>query len=122
STLRVPLDRHGRRIAPPAAGVLLTDYLAGMLGARPGDLIGLEALEGRQRTLELPLAGTVAEYFGVAAYLPLDAMDRLLGDGEVVSGALLAVDPAAVPAVLDALERRPRIAAIGQREVGIRNF
>src|SRR5690606_7660482 len=36
STLRVPLDRHGRRIAPPAAGVLLTDYLAGMLGARPG--------------------------------------------------------------------------------------
>lgn len=122
SELRRPLDQQGRRIPPPATGVLLTDFLAGMLDARPGDLLEFQSLEGRRRRWLLPLAGTVSEYFGVAAYLPLDSMNRLAGDGDVVSGALLRVDPAARAAVLDALERRPRVAAIGQREAGIRNF
>lgn len=122
SALRLPLDREGRRIAAPPTGVLVTDYLAGMLDAKPGDTLVFEALEGRQRTLSLPLAGTVSEYFGVAAYLPLEALNRLLGDGDVISGALLAVDPARRDQVIDALERRPRIASIGEREVGIRNF
>lgn len=122
SMLRRPLDESGRRIPAPPAGALLTDFLAGMLAARPGDLLEFEALQGRQRTLLLPLAGTVSEYFGVAGYLPLEAMNRLLGDGDVVSGALLAVDPAQRGAVMDQLERRPRVASIGQRDVGIRNF
>ena len=122
SLLRRPLDSSGARIDAPAAGVLVTDFLAGMLDARPGDLLEFVSLEGRQRTLTLPLAGTVSEYFGVTAYLPLDTLNRLLGDGDVITGALLTVDAARRAEVIDALERRPRIASIGQREVGIRNF
>jgi putative ABC transport system permease protein len=101
---------------------LLTDYLAGMLGARPGDPIELETQEGRRRVLRLPLAGVVSEPFGVQAYLPLATLARAMGDGEQVSGAVLAVDSAALPRLFAALERRPTVAAIGQRRVGIRNF
>jgi putative ABC transport system permease protein len=51
-----------------------------------------------------------------------DAMNRLLGDGDVVSGAYLLVDRDAREPVYRALEERPRVAGIGVREVTIANF
>jgi putative ABC transport system permease protein len=120
--LRRTLDARGEPIRPPPHGVLLTDYLAGMLGVRAGDRIELETLEGRRRMLRLPVAGVVDEPFGVQAYAPLEAMDRLLGDGERIDAAVLAVDAVAMPRLLAELERRPAIAAVGQRRAGIRNF
>lgn len=122
AVLRRPLDSAGQSIQPPVYGVLLTDYLAGMIGAHAGDSIELETLSGRRRTLRLPLAGTVSEPFGVQAYLPIATLDRLLGEGERVSGAVLSVDSAALPRLFDALERRPAVASVSQRRVGIRNF
>lgn len=120
--LRRTLDSRGRPIAPPLRGVLLTDYLAALLGARAGDTIELETLEGRRRVLRVPLAGVVSEPFGVQAYLPLSTLDRALGDGERVSGAVLSVDSAALPRLFAALERRPTVAVVSQRRVSIRNF
>ena len=120
--LRRNLDRDGRQLAPPAQGVLMTDQLATMLGARPGDRITFEILEGRRRVLVLPLAGLVSEPFGVTAYLPLATLNRLLGDGERISGAALSVDANQLKQVIDRLHRRPLVAAVSQRMVGIRNF
>lgn len=120
--LRRTLDAAGRYIDPPPRGVLLTDYLADMLGAQPGDSIELEILEGRRRVLRLPLTGVVSEPFGAQAYMPLTAMDRALGDGERVGGAVLAVDSAALPSLFEDLDRRPGVAAVTQRRVAIRNF
>jgi putative ABC transport system permease protein len=120
--LRHPLDRSGRPITPPPGGLLLTDYLADMLGARPGSPIELETLLGRRRVLRMPLSRVVDEPFGVQAYLPLETLDRELGDGERLDGAVLAVDSAATAPLYAALERRPAVAAIDQRRVAIRNF
>ena len=120
--LRRNLDQQGREIKPPLQGVLMTDQLATMLGARVGDRIRFETLEGRRRVLVLPLAGLVSEPFGVNAYLPLSTLNRLLGDGERISGAALSVDLDQLPAVIGDLHRRPLVAAVAQRLVGIRNF
>lgn len=120
--LRRTIDRAGRPLALPPGGVVLTDYLAGMLGARLGDTIWLETLDGRRRVLQLRLTGLVGEPFGSQAYLPLATLDRLLGEGERVDGAVLAVDSGDMPRLFAALERRPYIAGVDQREVGIRNF
>lgn len=122
ATLRQALGTDGRPIRERPRGVLLTDYLARMLDARPGDAVELTTLDGRRRTARLPLAGTVAEPFGAQAYLPRAAVDRLLGEGERVSGAVLAVDTAVLPRLLDALERSPAIMGVDQRLAGIRNF
>ncbi|HEY5612166.1 MAG TPA: ABC transporter permease, partial [Lysobacter sp.] len=120
--LRRNLDHQGRQIMPSAAGVLMTDQLATMIGARAGDRITFETLEGRRRVLELPLAGLVSEPFGVKAYLPLATLNRLMGEGERISGAALSVDGASLPDVIRHLHRRPLVSSVEQRLVGIRNF
>lgn len=120
--MRRTIDRRGNVLSLPPAGVVLTDYLAKMLGAELGDVIELETLDGRRRTLQLPLTAVVGEPFGAQAYLPLATLDRLLGEGHRVDGAMLAIDARQLPVLFEALERRPAIASIDQREVGIRNF
>jgi len=64
----------------------------------------------------------VSEYIGVQAYMSLDAMNRLLGDGDVISGAYLKVDAAQQTALYRLLERRPRVAGIGARLLAVQNF
>lgn len=120
--LRRTLDDRGVPVQPSPQGVLLTDYLADMLGARLGDRIELETLEGRRRVLRLPLAGVVSEPFGVQAYLPLSTLHRTIGDGERISAAVLSVDAMALPRLFHDLDRRPVVASVSQRRVGIRNF
>jgi len=52
------------------------------LELKPGDSVEVEQLQGERRRFELPIAGTVKEFIGISAYLELDAMNRMLGEGE----------------------------------------
>lgn len=120
--LQRALDQSQQPIAPPVRGVLLTDRLAESLGAQPGDLIEFRTLDGRRRVLNLRLSGLVGEPFGVQAYLPLDSLNRLLGDGDLMSGVVMSVRADALAGLLQQLQRRPQVASIEQRVVAIRNF
>ena len=116
------LDTRLRRVALPANGIVLTDFLATKLGVRRGDLLQVELLEGRRLVHEVVLAGVVKEYIGVSAYMDLHALNGLMHEGPALSGAWLAIDSAALPTLLDRLGRMPRVAGVAQREHEIRNF
>jgi len=120
--LKRVLDTRLQPAALPAAGLLLTDYLAELLAARPGDLLEVEFLEGHRRTLAVPLAGTVHEYLGVSAYARRDYVNRLLGEGAALSGAWLALESGARPGVVAALRERPRVAAVTDRAAMVQSF
>ncbi|ROQ20724.1 putative ABC transport system permease protein [Marinimicrobium koreense] len=116
------LDDQLQPIAIPDEGVLLTDHLATMLGIGVGDTLQVKVQEGRQPELAIPVAGLVTEFIGVGAYLRQDTLARLLGEGDTVSGAFLAVDPELVEEVNRRLEAMPRVAGVNQRDTTIRAF
>jgi putative ABC transport system permease protein len=120
--LRRPVDARLKPIVAPASGVLLTDYLQHLLHVEVGDLLEIDVLQGRQAHIEVAVAGFVHEYIGAQAYMDLDAMNRILGDGDVVSGALLAIDGQAGPDLFARLDRRPRIAGFSERKADIQSF
>ncbi|MDX2300376.1 MAG: FtsX-like permease family protein [Xanthomonadaceae bacterium] len=120
--LKTPVDSRLRPIVLPPDGLVMTDYLAQLLDLQVGDEVQVEVLEGRQARLSVPLTAVVSEYIGVQGYMRLDALNRRLGDGDVISGALLRVDPARQEALYRRLEARPRVAGIGARVIGIKNF
>ena len=113
--LRRPIDAQLRRIVLPEDGLVLNDYLAARLGVGVGDRVWVEVLEGRRQQLALPVARLVREHVGLQAYMNLDALNRALGDGDLISGALLTVDDGLEPAVFSALDRRPRVIGAGSR-------
>lgn len=119
--LKRPVNRDLRAAPIPDSGLLITDQLGEILGVRPGDTIEVQVLEGRRRTVVLPVVGFASEYIGVQGYMTLDALNRALGEGDLIGGARLRVDPEARADVERRLEARPRVAGLGVRELEIRN-
>ncbi len=111
-----------RPVALPAEGVVLTDYLADLLGVRPGDRVTVEILEGSRPVREVPVADVVHQLIGVSAYMDLDALNRLLREGHAISGAYLAIDERYAPDIYRALKDMPRIAGTVVRTQEIKNF
>jgi putative ABC transport system permease protein len=116
------LDVNGREVDVPADGVLLSAKLAEVLGVKPGQAVTAEVLEGERPVRELPVVATVDDASGINAYMDLRAANRLMREGDVISGAALSTDPAATDALYAALKQMPRVAGVGVKAASMRSF
>jgi putative ABC transport system permease protein len=116
------VDADGRAAVPRGDGLLLTDRLAAKLALRPGDAVQAQVLEGRARTLTLVVQGTVREAMGLNAYMTRSALNRLLGDGDLAGGFVLALQPGAEPGLLAATRQMPRVAGAFSKAGMLRNM
>jgi putative ABC transport system permease protein len=116
------VDVDLRQTLPAGDGIVLTDRLADKLGLRVGDVVQAEVLEGRTRTLHLVVDATVREMMGLNAYMNRDALNRALGDGDLSSGFVLALEPGAEPGLLAATRKMPRVAGAFSKANMLRNM
>ena len=112
--LRRLMGGDGAAHALPDAGLVVTQNLARALGIRPGDRVELDLLE-RGITRSTAIAGVLDETIGVSAYMERRALNRLLGEGDVATGAALSLAPGAMEAVTRAMRSRPVISGIASR-------
>jgi putative ABC transport system permease protein len=120
--LRRILGADLQRVKLPPVGVVLTDYLAELLDISPGDLLTVEVLEGNRPVLQVPVAGLSSEYLGVSVYMQRAALNRLMQEGNVVSGAYLEVDKKYNGRIYSELDGMPGVAGTIVRESAIRSF
>jgi putative ABC transport system permease protein len=116
------IDAQGREVLLEGRGLVLTDRLAAKLGLRLGDTVKVEVMEGRERTLDLPVAGLVREMLGLNAYMDRRSLNLLLGDGEVSSGHVLAIERGSEARLLDATKALPRAAGAWSKATMLRNM
>ena len=116
------LDTELKVIDLPQEGVILTDYLAELLHIQPGDMLTIEVLEGNRPMVQVPVVGTAKEYLGVNAYMQREALNRLLKEGDAISGALLKVDEHYQREVYAELKDMPRIAGVVEQKSAIKSF
>ncbi|KYF61936.1 ABC transporter permease [Sorangium cellulosum] len=122
ATLHRTVDRHGAIVPVPDEGLLLGAYLARKLGVRPGDVVTVEVLEGRRPVRQVPVAALIDDLVGASATMDLDALNRLLGEGDGISGAYLAVDRLAEEAVHERLKRTPAVAGVSTTRAARESF
>ena len=120
--LRRILDADLQRVSLPAGGVVLTDFLAELLGIEPGELLTVEVLEGNRPVLEVPVVGLTSEYLGVSAYMQRATINRLLQEGNAINAAYLDIDERHSERIFRALDGMPRVAGTIVRETAIRSF
>ncbi|HAU56428.1 MAG TPA: ABC transporter permease [Comamonadaceae bacterium] len=116
------IDVDGRQVRPNGDGLLLTDRLADKLGARVGDTVRVEVLEGRQRTLDVRVDATVREMMGLNAYVPRATLNRWLHEGDVASQFAVALEPGSEPRFLEATKALPRVAGAFSKATLLRNM
>ncbi|MFN7922225.1 MAG: FtsX-like permease family protein [Bryobacteraceae bacterium] len=120
--LRHPHDSALRPIELPPEGLLLNSRLAEILGAKPGDLVTVEVLEGSRRKGRIPVTSVSDEPVGLNAYMDTSALARFLREGQTVSGVFLTVDPTLAPALYAKLKRTPAVSGVAVREVMLASF
>ena len=116
------VDVNGGAMALPPGGLVLSLKLAEVLGATLGDVLMVEVLDGRRPARLAPVTGIVEEYMGTAAYMEIDALRRLAGEGESLSGAFLKVDPAMVDRLYRRLKDTPMVAGVSLKRSAIESF
>lgn len=87
------LSTEERPMTMPDHGLILSDALAEALAVRPGDLVTVEFLEGRRRTVTMPVSGLSLGYVGLGAAMEIGALNRAMGEGALISGVNLRIDP-----------------------------
>jgi putative ABC transport system permease protein len=122
SRLRRVLDDELRVVTLPREGLVLNDFLAEYLDARPGDTVGLEFLEGRREQVAVPVTGVVREFTGATGYMDLEALNRIMREGTAISGAWLSVDHRARDDIVRTLKDVPRVAGVTDRLTAVQNF
>ncbi|NBX60799.1 MAG: FtsX-like permease family protein, partial [Opitutaceae bacterium] len=116
------IDATGHEISPPPHGVILSAKLADVLGAKIGDTIMLEALEGRQPITPLPIVALAEDFTGIAAYMDLHAINHFLGEGDVITGASIGLDFSQRANFLAALKEIPRVSSVAIKETMRQSF
>ncbi len=107
----------------PRSGIVLNEYLGkDILGLDVGDLVTIEVLTGSQPVREIPVVALVRQYLGVGAYMNLEALDRLMHEGNVISGAYLYIDEAQADEIYQQLKERPRIVGTAVRAQELKNY
>ena len=92
----------------PDSGLILSEALADALDVRPGDLLTVEVLEGARPILTLPVSGISLGYVGLGAAMDIGALNRLMGEGALISGLNLLIDEREETAFYAAAKAAPK--------------
>lgn len=116
------IDERLRPVSPPEDGVILGEKLAELIGARVGDRVTLEVLEGARPTREVLVVGVVQEFLGNAPYMNIAALNQLLQERRTASGAYMRVDSIYLDELYRTLKETPGVAGVTVKKAAVENF
>jgi len=122
SSMHRLIGKHGEVYDVPPEGLVLNRELADLLHVRAGDRVTLHVLEDTRPVAEIRVSKIVDEMLGIGAYMDLDALHRLMDEGNVASGAYMTVDPLSMRGIYERLKETPAVAGVTIRRATIEAF
>lgn len=122
SELHRLMDVHSHRVPLPPEGLVLSEKLGEVLHLNVGDTVHVETLEGERPAVDLPVVGLVTDFAGTAVYMRRDALNRLMHEGDVVSGTFVAADADQLDKLYSKLKESPRVGSVSIKGAAIRSF
>ncbi len=116
------LDGALMPVTLPGEGIVISDALARVLKLRRGDRVEVAVLEGRRQTLDVPVSAIITGFIGLTAYMDLAALNRLLDEDSVISGAYLMLDHAQTDTLFAALKQMPAASFIALQYAAVAKF
>ena len=116
------MDVHEQVIEVPEDGLMLSDKLAELLHVGIGDLVNVQVLEGERPRREIPVAAIITEYGGTNAYMNQQALNRMLREDALMSGAFLQVDSQRSDQLYRELKLTPSVAGVTIKSAALKSF
>jgi putative ABC transport system permease protein len=116
------VDDQMQPVVLPQDGLVLNSKLAELLEVEIGDTVTVEILQGSRRVCDVPVTGLTTEFLGTFCYMNIQALNRLLGEGESFTEAYLTVDDSRLDELYRRLKQSPRVASVTIKRTSIRTF
>jgi putative ABC transport system permease protein len=116
------IDIDLRPVVLPESGLAISDALAEILGVQVGDYVEVELLEGQHRTVSLPVAARVEDYFGIQGMMDAEALSRLMREAPAVNSVILSVDENELDPLYDAIKGMPTVSGMALQSASLANF
>ncbi|GAA0316424.1 ABC transporter permease [Sphingomonas oligophenolica] len=109
------VDVHGVMSQPPPQGTVITGRMAKLLDVRRGDFVTVAITDGERPTLRLRVTDILDSPFGSSAVVDRATFNRLLREGDTLSGAYLEIDSRALAQIYARLKQSPMVAGVTVR-------
>ncbi|WP_445504391.1 ABC transporter permease [Microvirga sp. G4-2] len=116
------IDENLRPVVLPESGLAISAMLAQILGVQVGDDVEVDLLDGQRRTVTLPVASLVEDYFGIRGMMNADALSQLMREAPVVNSVHLALDESRLDALYDTIKELPSVSGLALQRVSLANF
>ncbi|PJZ53810.1 ABC transporter permease [Leptospira adleri] len=120
--LRRLVGKKRNILTPPSSGVFLNSGVAEKMKIKTGSQIQMEILEGNRKKIAVRVDGLVEELLGQGAYMDLNSVNQLLGEGESVNLIALRTDAKEESALLSRLKDVPKISGVSTRAGSLKVF
>jgi putative ABC transport system permease protein len=115
------LDLDFKPVTLPRSGLVINERVAQLLRLRTGDVVEVEVLEGRRGVRHVPVTEVIRSYFGLTAYMHLDALDALMY-GPRLTGVHIAYDAGRQGELFGAIKETPGIGSIALQRHALARF
>jgi putative ABC transport system permease protein len=119
---RQVLDSRRRPVSLKGEGLLLGRELARRLEVGIGDEVRVEVQDGGRPVRQARVAYLVDDLIGISAYMDIEALDRLIGDDRVITGATLSVDRTRLDEIYARIKELPLVAGVGRTDLFKQQF
>lgn len=116
------LDADFAPVTLPSTGLVVGERVAEVLALRRGDVVEVEVLEGRRGVRTVPVTEIIKSYFGLMAFMDIDALHELVDDAPRASGVHIAYDALSQNALFAAIKSTPAIGSIGMQRHALARF
>ncbi|MFM9847966.1 MAG: ABC transporter permease [Hyphomicrobiaceae bacterium] len=115
------LDCDHRPIPLPPHGLVINSHVAKLLKVGKGDMLDLEILDGRRGSRRVVVAEIANSYFGLTAFMDLEALNRLMYDAQL-TGVHISYDSLDETRLFSAIKSTPGIGSIALQPQALRRF
>jgi putative ABC transport system permease protein len=116
------IDIDLKPVTLPEGGLAISAWLARILNAHVGDLVEIDLLEGQKRTITLPVAALLEDYFGIQGMMSAQALAGLMREAPAVTSVNLSLDMNERGRFYDAIKQLPTVSGTVLQGISLANF
>ena len=120
--LRQIIDVNLRRVELPEGGLAISALLADILDVKVGDLVEIDLLEGQHRTLSVPVATLVEDYFGIRGMMDNASLSRLMREAPSINSVNISVDEKSLDELYARVKELPSVSGMALQRASLENF
>jgi putative ABC transport system permease protein len=109
-------------VALPENGLAISAWLAGILGVHVGDSVEIDLLDGQRRTVSLPVAALIEDFFGLRGMMDLESLARLTREAPTVTAVSVELDANKADLFYDKVKTMPAVSGIGIQRFSLANY